>query len=279
MPDKCGETYHVDAGDARNIFDQVGSTEFIKRNPAYRETYDGLYFYVSDSDVINAFSMRLSDDVREMLSRDLPGVNWGRYVGLICIHAGMLRWITVVATVCEYIDRTHRIGEAKRMLRWAAGRLTRFSAGSDFVKRFVDEFGVECDGQREEIVRMYGMALLAALYGHEIGHSCLNHNSLGLNSMSRNNECQADLFASSVIQSMGMGYAGAIGAVMLMLSFIWEGGRFSSYMTKEELKNPSKYETHPESIERVVKLIESFNTILDRAPINTKQLLKLAKKG
>ena len=279
MPDKYGATYNLDAFDARNMFDQIGATEFMKTNPAYMETYKGLYFYVSPSDTVNAYAMQLNDEVREILANDIPGVNWGKYTGLICIHTGILRWLTVVANVCEYIDRTHKLGEAKRMLKWASDRLTRFSAGSDFVKRFVDEFGVECNGQNEEIVRMYGMGLLVALYGHEIGHRCLHHNSMGLHSRSRNNECQADLFASSVIQSMGMGYAGAIGAVMLMLSLLWMGGRFSSYMTKEELKNPDKYSTHPESIDRVCKFIESFNTILDRAPINTKQLMKFARKG
>lgn len=280
MPNKYGKAYTVDASDVRNAFAQIGATEFVKGNPSYREVYDGVYLHVeAGDDLVNAFCCTLNDTFRKYLAEEAPGVNWGRYGHLLLVTAGMLRWVSVVAAVCEYVDRTRKLGEAKRMLSWAAARLTRHSAGSDFVKRFADEFSLECDGRREEVARMYAMSILVALLGHELGHASLHHDSCGMNSISRNDERQADLFASSVAQSMGNGYAGAVGGAVLMLSFLWMGGRYSRYVSREDLRNPDKYSTHPVDIERIRSFIESFNTVLDLAPINTKMLMKLARKA
>lgn len=279
MPNKYGKAYNVTASDVRNAFDQIGATTFIKGNRNYKEVYDGTYLAVDDDDLVNAFCATLNDEFRKHLAKYIPGVNWGKYGHVLIINEGILRWISVVATVCEYIDRTRKLGEAKRMLSWAANRLTRYRAGSDFVNRFADEFSVECDGRREEVTRIYAMAILVALIGHELGHASLNHDDCDMNSISRNDERQADLFASSIAQSLGNGYAGAVGGAILMLSFKWMGGRFSRYVSKEELKDPSKYRTHPVDIDRVRAFIESFNTVLDLAPINTKMLLKLARSA
>lgn len=281
MPNKSGTSYYVTDKDCETAFAQCKSCEFIANNSTYRAVVEGTYLTIRDTDDINASHGRITDMVRNYLNQSYPVVDWNDYTHILSINTGMLRWVNVVAHVCEYIDRTRKIGEAKKMLAWAADRLTMFEAGSDFVQRFIDEFTIQCDGHREEVVRMYAIAILVGLIGHELGHACLGHmGTPAQKSLSRNNERCADMFASSVAQSIGNGYAGAIGAVVLDVSFVWLTGKHSAYMTKSvKNDNKNKFLTHPVSPDRVKAFIESFNTVLVTSPITAKMLMKLMKAG
>ena len=283
MPNKYGKTYFVTEQDCRNAFAQISACAFVKDNPTYREVFECTYLHVSPEENVNASCGHLNDEAREYLAKVIPGIRWDKYTNILWIQAGILRWVTMTATVCEYLDRTKKIATAYKMMMWATKRLTRFCAGSDFVARFTDEFKVECDGRREEIVRIYASAILVGLLGHEMGRACLGHTGyrFGVNSCSRNNERCADMFASSVTQSIGSGYVGAIGTVMLMVSLMWIASRFSDYMTNKDLKAHKReiYAEHPPTIDRVECMIDSFNAVLNTSPITAKMLLKLARKA
>jgi hypothetical protein len=84
------------------------------------------------------------------------------------------------------------------------------------------------------------------------------------------------MFASSVAQSIGNGYAGAIGAVVLDVSFMWLAGKHSAYVTNGSAKD-NKFMSHPVSIDRVKAFVESFNTVLVTSPVTAKMLMKLTK--
>lgn len=280
MPYKPGTSYYVTDKDVETAFAQCKACVFVTENGRYKEVLDGTYLNVSDDDTVNAYCATLSDTFRNYLKQNYHVVDWDEYTHILTVTTGMLRWITVIAHVCEYIDRTRKMGEARKMLAFAAERLTQFDAGSDFAQRFIDEFAIQCDGRREEVVRMYGVAILVALIGHEMGHACLGHLYQEQNSLSRNNERCADMFASSVAQSIGNGYAGAVGAVVLDISFIWMQGKNSKYLTdKVKKKVRSTFMSHPVSIDRVKLFLDSFNTVLETSPITGKMLLKLAKQG
>jgi hypothetical protein len=98
-------------------------------------------------------------------------------------------------------------------------------------------------------------------------------------SIVRNDEREADLFASSVMHSIGNGYVGAIAAVAVEVSFAWMTGSSSLYVPKKDLKKPNHYASHPVSFERVRNFIESFNAVLKTSPITDKMLIKLMEKG
>lgn len=280
MPNKSGTSYFVTDKDCETAFAQCKACEFIADNKQYKAVVDATFLRVSDDDNVNAYCAHLSDAVREYLLQEYPGPDWDSYCHILNVTSGMCRWITMVAHVCEYIDRTRKMGEARKMLIWAADRLTNFEAGSDFVQRFLDEFSIHCDGRREEVVRMYAIAILVGLMGHELGHACLGHmGTPEQKSLSRNNERCADLFASSVAQSIGNGYAGAIGAVVLDVSFVWMQGKYSPYVDDSTRKKPNLFKMHPVSTERVRSFIDSFNTMLVTSPITAKMLLKLTEKG
>ena len=279
MPYQSGTSYYVTDKDCETAFAQCKSCEFIADNRNYRSIVEGTYLTIRDTDAINAYCATITDPVRNYLQQHYPVADWNKYTHLLTIYTGMLRWVNMVAHVCEYIDRTRKIGEAKKMLAWAADRLTSFEAGSDFVQRFLDEFHIQCDGHREEVVRMYAIAILVGLIGHELGHACLGHYGQDdQNSISRNNERCADMFASSVAQSIGNGYAGAIGAVVLDVSFAWLSGKHSAYVTNGSAKQ-NKFLSHPVSVDRVKGFIDSFNTMLVTSPVTAKMLTKLMKAG
>lgn len=279
MPYQSGTSYYVTDKDCETAFAQCKSCGFIADNRNYSSVVAGTYLTIRDTDAINASCARIGDAVRNHLQAYYPVVDWNQYTHILFIYTGMLRWVNMVAHVCEYIDRTRKIGEAKKMLAWAADRLTSFEAGSDFVQRFLDEFHIQCDGHREEVVRMYAIAILVGLIGHELGHACLGHYGQDdQNSISRNNERCADMFASSVAQSIGNGYAGAIGAVVLDVSFAWLSGKHSAYVTNGSAKQ-NKFLSHPVSVDRVKAFIDSFNTMLVTSPVTAKMLTKLMKAG
>lgn len=278
MSYKPGTTYRVTATDCQTAFEQCKSCSFVSSNERYKDCADRVYLDIEgDDDLVNAFAAQISDQARPYLQKAFSDVNWNAYDHLLIITGGMLRWITVMAAICEYMDRTRKIGEAKKMLIWAADRLTRSCAGTDFVERFADQFGLQCDGRREEVCRIYAIAMLVGIFGHELGHMCLGHCGQTAqheqNSVSRNNERTADMFASSIAQSLANGFAGAVGAVFVDISFLWmDGKRNKLYGGKQ-----SEFATHPMSRERVEMFIDSFNTVLETSPISAKMLRKLMK--
>lgn len=279
MPNKSGTSYYVTDEDCETAFSQCKSCKFITENRTYKSIVESTYLSIRDTDDINAACATLTDSVRNYLNQTYPVVDWNEYTHILYIYTGMLRWVNMLAHVCEYIDRTRKMGEAKKMLAWATDRLTMCEAGSDFVQRFLDEFAIQCDGRREEVVRMYAIAILVGLIGHELGHACLGHvHQSTQNSISRNNERCADMFASSVAQSIGNGYAGAIGAVVLDVSFVWMTGKHCGY-TNVTKNSGNKFMSHPVETDRVKAFIESFNTVLETAPITAKMLMKLMKVG
>lgn len=279
MSYKPRTSYYVTDKDCEAAFAQCKSCCYVRENKHYRSIVEGTYLTVHETDDINATCGRLTDTVRNSLMRTCPQVDWNEYTHVVTIYVGMLRWVNVVAHVCEYIDRTRKIGEAKKMLAWAAGRLTQYEAGSDFVQRFLDEFSIQCDGHREEVVRMYAIAVLVGIIGHELGHACLGHvYQADQNSLSRNNERSADLFASSIAQSIGSGYAGAIGAVVAHVSFVWLAGKHSMYKNDGNSRK-NKFMSHPVSVDRVQAFVDSFNTMLVTSPVTAKMLMKLTDAG
>lgn len=279
MPNKSGTSYYVTDKDCETAFAQCKSCEFIADNAKYKSVLEGTYLVVKDTDEINAYCAHLTDMVRNYLNQSYPVVDWNNYTHMLTITVGMLRWVNVLANVCEYMDRTHKIKKAKKMLSWAVDRLTAFEAGSDFVQRFLDEFSIQCNGHSEEVVRLYAIAIIVGIIGHEMGHACLGHfGTPEQKSISRNNERCADMFASSVAQSIGNGYAGAIGAVVFDVSAVWLAGKHSAYATNGSAKK-NKFMSHPVSVERVKLFIESFNTVLVTSPITAKMLMKLMKAG
>ena len=282
MPYQSGSSFYLTDEDCETAFSQCKSCRFVTENNHYKEVVDGCFLRVADTDVINAYCATISDPVRSYLRRNMPSENWNKYGHLLTITTGMMRWLTVVGHVCEYMERTHKIGEAKKMLEWASKRLTSFEAGSDFVQRFLDEFKIKCDGRRDEVVRIYSIACVASVLAHELGHASLGHmhyHHTTPTSIVRNDEREADLFASSVMHSIGNGYVGAIAAVAVEVSFAWMTGSSSLYVPKKDLKKPNHYATHPVSFERVRNFIESFNAVLTTSPITDKMLIKLMEKG
>ena len=284
MPYKPGTSYIVTEEDCENAFEQCRACPFVSKNPTYKEVSEGIFLTVAEGDEVNAYMLALNDKWRKTLRKTYPEpVDWGEYTHLIEVSTGMLRWVTVLAHVCEYIDRTKNLREAKAMLKMATERLTSYEAGSDFVQRFLDEFKVTRDGRRDEVVRMYALATLIAIIGHEMGHACLGHcggiNRNSQNSITRNDERCADMFSSSVTQSIGNGFAGAVASAIMFVGYLWLFGKHNYATTEQEVKKPRMFETHPVTLERFNGMIDSFNTMLATSPITAKMLKSLAKGG
>ena len=85
-------------------------------------------------------------------------------------------------------------------------------------------------------------------------------------SISRNDERQADSWASAVLQSCCLGAQGAVAGVMMVIGLTW-----AHKISEEELR----FSTHPMHMERLEHMFQTFDAMFTVSHITKKQLLEL----
>ena len=276
MSHQSGETYCLTKQDCEDAYGQCLSSRHITSNEEYsRKTSRTKMLFEEDADWLNAYAFRIPAETKDAMSKEYPGVDWRKYDHCVAISAGMLRYLDVLSAVCEFLDRTGNISKAKKMLKWMADRITVTQVGSDYVYRFEVDFDMEDDGRRSEVQRMYGMGMLVAIFGHELGHVCLGH-CLGRenNSVSRNNERAADGFASSIIHANAGGGIPAVAACMFHIGLMWAFGKHNGTISHSK---ENGFGTHPVTQDRVLEYIDSFNSVLETSRITAEMLKKLTR--
>lgn len=273
MPNKPAKAYHLTGYDVDDALSACIRTKHVIENPAYAGPADAIFPFTIGSDfMLNAFSCVIDDRERESLKQNNPSVDWDRYKFGIVVFDGILIWMSLLGYVTDCLVRTEDIGRARKMLRWMGENLTDDGdVPSDMAERFMKKFWTDCGGDTVERTRTYSMSILYSLMGHEMGHICLGHvmsmTYCDTNSLSRNDERAADLFAASIAQSMNSGYIGAICTTILDISFTWA----------KKNARIVRYGSHPDPTERVRNFTESFAAVLDSSRIDSKALLKLCR--
>lgn len=268
-----GTAYHLDATDVEMCMRSLMTSKFISS----RKEYLGRLLLetniaVSESTVINACAGRIPD---ELVKTQIPS-DEGQAAHFIpkryqiIINEGILNWLSALACVVAVLDKTGSTRRAKEMLKWMKNSQIDGEVGTDFLLRLQDKFKLKSDSVMVELCSMYARSMLYSVIAHECGHICLGHlGSVGYlenNSISRNDERQADTFMSSAVQSTCMGAQGAIGAIFTFIGFKYIG-------TKKG--NGNLFSTHPISDYRIEMLLQDFAAMLMVSHISKNQIKAL----
>ena len=268
-----GTAYHLSEADVESAFNAICSAEIVRlrREHLARLTME-TRVEIRDGLSVNAFASKLSaDEIKQQIPKEpekAKGFIPQKY--RVAILQGMLDWISALAVVVAILDRTGSARKARGMLKWMRNAATQGCVGSDLLLRMWDKFHLDEDSVQEEVARMYAKTILMAVMAHECGHICLGHlYSEGRDmhcSINRNDERQADSWASAVMQSCCLGAQGAVAAVMMVIGLTW-----AHKISEEELR----FSTHPMHMERLEHMIQTFDAMFTVSHITKKQLLEL----
>jgi hypothetical protein len=268
-----GTAYHLSEADVSSVFNAICSSELVqfRREHCARLSME-TRIEIRDDLSINAFASRLSaDEIKAQIPKEPEEAkDFIPQKYRVAILQGMLDWISALAVVIAILDRTGSTRKARSMLKWMRNAATMGCVGSDLLLRMWDKFHLEEDSVQEEVARMYAKTILMSVMAHECGHICLGHLSYhGWDmhcSISRNDERQADSWASAVLQSCCLGAQGAVAAVMMVIGLTW-----AHKISEEELR----FSTHPMHMERLEHMIQTFDAMFTVSHITKKQLLEL----
>lgn len=268
-----GTAYHLSEADVSSAFNAICSSELVQlRTEHCARLAMETRIEIRDGLSVNAFAFRLSaDEIKAQIPKEperAKGFIPQKY--RIAILQGMLDWISALAVVVTILDRTGSARKARAMLKWMRNAATMGCVGSDLLLRMWDKFHLEEDSVQEEVARMYAKTILIAVMAHECGHICLGHlpcHGQDMHcSIRRNDERQADSWASAVLQSCCLGAQGAVAAVMMVIGLTW-----AHKISEEELR----FSTHPMHMERLDHMIRTFDAMFTVSHITKKKLLEL----
>lgn len=268
-----GTAYHLSEADVSSAFNAICSSELVQlRKEHCARLAMETRIEIRDGLSVNAFASRMSDDeIKAQIPKDpekAKGFIPHKY--RIVILQGMLDWLSALAVVVAVLDRTGSTRKARGMLKWMRKAATMGCVGSDLLLRMWDKFHLEEDSVQEEVSRMYAKTILMAVMAHECGHICLGHlyyQGQGMHcSINRNDERQADSWASAVLQSCCLGAQGAVAGVMMVIGLTW-----AHKISEEELR----FSTHPMHMERLEHMFQTFDAMFTVSHITKKQLLEI----
>jgi hypothetical protein len=268
-----GTAYHLGEADVESAYRTILASDLVQTRREYLARLAlETQLEISDSKVVNAGAGRIPLEQVMTQGSEEPDQTSGyvpkKYV--IVVNQGLLDWSSALAVVTATLDRTGSTRKARSMLKWMRKAVTVGCAGNDLLLRMWHKFRLEEDSVQEEVSRMYAKTILLEVLAHECGHVCLGHAPYpgqdAHMSISRNDERQADSFASSVIQSSCLGAQGAVGAAMSNIGFMW---------IHDAKDGDMRYGSHPDNMERLEKFLGDFNAILTVSHVSRKQLLEL----
>ena len=130
------------------------------------------------------------------------------------------------------------------------------------------------------LARNYAQAMEMFVVAHEAGHIALSHGQGPKMSyeISRNNECAADGFAASALDSCAFREYGFLGQVFVTIFFVW-----IETIQKNPSRTNARATTHPHGIERFRNALESNGDTLREADeefgLSRDRLVELLPEG
>ena len=246
--------FGVRSDNLQQVFNYVRGSSFVRQNPSYAERADQTSFVlINDNYTVNAFATDYAHPEVDALPPFIAiyeGTCLCTKVGSICFSLLLLQKITVE--------------DFKKYLR-TLGQEIQLSGEYDTqsLKKHVDNFDLYTlleDEVLKEAKSVY-FSVISNITSHELGHICLDH-TLGRDinwEMSRNQEREADSFASSILSSNPYGRYSCFGGMLWWLILIWVQGRKS---------DDAALTTHPHSEERLEYLINANKSEFDAIGIN-----------
>lgn len=246
-------------GEIESIFSAVKSSPHIRGNTSYNETASKIeLIYWPDSLVVNASAASKSDedngedngeDESEELVRQTSSSRQIK-TPVVNYHLGwdyMMRCVSISVASC-IDDRTNKLISASELAH-ALQKCSQSMGDGEFIESELDYFYEQaCSLSSRGLARARDItrSINTEAIAHEIGHIVLHHLDTEhlLNEtyeISRNQERQADDFASNVLGSMSYREHVFLGHAVSSMFFCW----------LEETMKPGQVTTHPHSRERL----------------------------
>jgi hypothetical protein len=221
------------------LFEYVRNSSHVKENLLYANTMkDCRFFYMADDDTVNAYAgLRKLNKGSDEISR------------VVCFLGGAARFARVAALAVAAEQCGDKGAGARFVNALTAKDCGRMDAAAALrVVNAAGLAGAVRDGRTLARAKSVSAGLMLGIMAHECGHQSLGHvlktgDSVNLE-ISRNQEREADLFASSVIASSPFG------------EYILAGTLFWHYALAQQQEG-SAATTHPLSKERFENFVRA----------------------
>lgn len=227
--------------DVKILFDMVKNCSYVLKNPEYNKKANVTELEVSMKDTtVNAYAMCLEYD---------PERNTEKY--LINILGGFCNAMQLAAISMAIYDHDKDISKFRDILRWICKKaLEKGTFSFSNISDGIEELKIKFSSNIYKESKSYLSGALIYVLGHELGHIALSHvvrDERDDNTISRNNERSADLFAFSVSDTTPFSRYAILGGLVSTITFAWfdEG-----YPVESE-------STHPYARERVYNHVTS----------------------
>ena len=224
------------------IFDMVRNSSYVATNMEYKSKGDKTEITCDhDNNVINAYASSQNYPNHDI--HIFAGLSYSsKLMGLALANFVENRndeSLETLRQACDYIGEIimNNEGEFTAMNVYAGMELLDFAITPVITAE----------------ANSYWFGSILSVVGHELGHICLSHTVRGdwSNSVSRNDERQADLFAHSVVSTTPFSKYNVLSTLFTEVVFAWLHKNHNGPAT-----------THPHSIERVMNTINSHEELL-----------------
>ena len=228
--------------EAVQLFEFVRNSAHVQENMLYADMLGGAQFrYEPEDGTLNAYAI--------MEPAVLPDGTQA-LVPVVMLPGGAARFGRVAALVVAASRRGYE-GVGARFLEFLR-REPLGCVGTGWSARVIQEVGLYPamgDDRTLALAKSVSAGLLLGILAHEAGHMALGHvlrtEDRGNNDISRNQEREADSFASSVIASSPFG------------EYILAGMLFWHYALAQQEKEGTRPTTHPLSLERFENFVRA----------------------
>ena len=254
LPSSSPAQWDMTDAEVLQLLTYVSAAPHVTTNSQYSSIVPNLALkIVRDDPTINAFATRLGE-------ADTPD---DRKTPAIFIFSGAIRYANLISAA--YVASQYAQSKAPERFSplpeivEALGRIIRAEGTKltdEKVCAFADSYNLHCivyDQVLSRKAKTLAAGLMVGIIAHEFGHLALGHLH-GVSrtlEISRNQEREADSFASSVISSSPFGDHMVLGSILWELVWVW----------LENQPGGSIATTHPLASERLASLIHDNPTV------------------
>jgi hypothetical protein len=234
------------------IYEMTARSPHIATNPMYKAIVDKMQFHYEANDLtINAYAWMDADGIP---------------------HTAMLKGFTAYSLLVSYAMGMYSISNDLSVFNRAMHTITNEVENANYditlevfqnIQTQLNLVDVDVDAKLLGKIESFYTGLIMHVIAHELGHNCLGHCARDVDldiDITRNNERQADLFASNVIQTTMFKDFTVISALFVEIMFMWLSPDYEGNST------------HPGSRERVYNVLKSFEYTLKDYGITEKNI-------
>lgn len=261
---KMNGIYNIESLVDKAVF-LASSSSFVRTNDMYNSVFEQIDFRYIDAPVMNSYAaLDVEDD---------------KQVTYIATFKGLCTYMCMFAEIFNEYKRSKNHKRAIKSADWIVENLinqVEYAGytweGLDFgrIGEFYTKYPMYSAPGMKKKCQELALKMILGVLCHECGHLCLGHlhgeTARTDNSISRNQEREADSFSCSMMLGTGLGSDFFIGNVLSMLSLYFLGKG-----------NSNKFSTHPVTEERILNILRSFEHEIMYSGFNINDIKKLMR--